>query len=103
MSSDHHAVKKVKDLNEELMTGMICHCKLYDPVKTANDIGATILNTAWPFLSKEVVERMHHGGLIVYGGLTNDPEKWILMQEWGVDMVDTDTPDVLKKVTKVGN
>lgn len=101
MSSDHHAVKKVKDLNGNLMTGMICHCKLYDPVGVAKEIKVDILNTAWPFLSKEIVERVHRGGIIVYGGLTNDPEKWLMMQEWGIDMVDTDKPDVLKRVTKM--
>lgn len=101
ISSDHHALKIMKDLNSSLLTGMICHCKLYDPVKTANEIGADLINTSWNYLSKDVVERVHQAGLLVHGGLTNDPDKWVLMQEWGVDTVDTDTPDLFKKVTKM--
>jgi glycerophosphoryl diester phosphodiesterase len=100
MSSDHHAVKKVKDLNKSLMTSMICPCKLYDTIRYAREIGADILNTSWHFLSPDIVEQLHQAGLLVCGSLINDPELWIMMQEWGVDMVDTDTPDILKRVTK---
>ncbi|WP_248930230.1 glycerophosphodiester phosphodiesterase [Paenibacillus hamazuiensis] len=101
MSSDHLAVKKTTDLNGELMASMIYHCKLLDPVKNAKEIGARILNASWHHLSKDVVDKAHQAGLLVCGGLNNDPDIWIMMQEWGVDMVDTDVPDVLKKVTRL--
>jgi glycerophosphoryl diester phosphodiesterase len=101
MSIDHHSVKKIKDLNGKLMTSMIYHCKLYDPVRNAKEIGADILNVSWPYLSPKIVEEAHQAGLLVCGSVTNDPDTWLMMQEWGVDMVDTDTPDVLRKVTKI--
>jgi glycerophosphoryl diester phosphodiesterase len=100
MSSDHYAIKRIKELDGGLMTSMICHCKLVDPVKYAREIGADIMNTSWHFLSKDIVEQAHQAGLMVHGGLSNDPDLWVMMQEWNIDMVDTDTPDVLKRVTK---
>lgn len=99
MSFDHAAVKKIKDSNPALMTSMIYHSKLFDPIQSAKEIGADIINTKWYFLDADIVRSAHDAGLLVCGSLCDSPEEWRFMQEWGVDMIDTNVPDLMQQHT----
>ncbi len=100
MSFNHKAVKKMKDLDSNVVTGIIVYGELYDPISVIKQVKADFFNAPWMFHSKEDIKALHQAGFLVCGGHNDNPEKWVEMQSWGINMAETNTPDVMKKLTR---
>ncbi|MCP1136201.1 glycerophosphodiester phosphodiesterase [Paenibacillus polysaccharolyticus] len=99
MSFNHKSVKKIKDMDERIFTGIILFGELYDPIAVAKQVRCDFFNTTWMFHSQDAIKELHQSGYLVCGGHNDIPEKWVEMQSWGIDMFETNTPDVMQKLT----
>ncbi|WP_445487654.1 glycerophosphodiester phosphodiesterase [Niallia sp. 03133] len=100
MSFNHKAVKKMKDLDANVFAGIILFAEAYNPIHLVKEVNADFFNTTWMFHSKAVIDELHNEGYLVCGGHCDDPEKWAELQSLGIDMAETNIPDVMKKVEK---
>jgi glycerophosphoryl diester phosphodiesterase len=56
---------------------------------------ATGINVPWPWLSGDLVERLHGAGLLVVGGTLDDPAEVPACLRLGLDAVDSNRPAVI--------
>lgn len=99
MSFNHRAVRKMKELDADVFTGIILFSELCDPVAVTKQSKADFFNTPWVFHSQDAINELHNAGFLVCGGMNDDPQKWEEMQSWGIDMAETNTPDVMVERT----
>ncbi|NGP45538.1 glycerophosphodiester phosphodiesterase [Bacillaceae bacterium SIJ1] len=100
MSFNHNSIKKIKELDNRIFAGIILFAELYDPIRVAQQMKVDFYNTPWLFHTIEQIRQLHEAGFVVCGGHNDQPEKWVEMQEWGIDMAETNMPDVMKAQTK---
>ncbi len=95
-SFDHRAVRKMRELEPSLTTGvLVYHTAPADPVRVAEDAGAALYCPDFHFLDEALVRRLHEGGKRVLAWTVNRPEQWQRLLAWGVDGITTDYPDRL--------
>lgn len=95
MSFDHHAVLRAKSIAPEIATGAIWSGRLIDPVAVARAAQADIANQSAALLTREAVAEAHAAGLAVQC-LANDPALAAQVAAMGVDILDTDYPDLIR-------
>ena len=66
-----------------------------DPLALARAAGATGVNLPWPWCSRDLVARLHEAGLLVAGGTVDDIEGLRACLALGLDVVDSNVPDVV--------
>jgi glycerophosphoryl diester phosphodiesterase len=90
------ALRKVRELNEKVETGLI-YVKHKNPVKTASDLKASYLLPLYRFAHTADVQKAHQNGLKVIVWTINKPEEVADYVKKGVDGITSDMPDVLAK------
>jgi glycerophosphoryl diester phosphodiesterase len=68
---------------------------LADPFALARAAGATGVNLPWRWCSRDLVARFHDAGLLVAGGTVDDIEGVKACLALGLDVVDSNVPDVV--------
>jgi glycerophosphoryl diester phosphodiesterase len=95
ISFNHHMLAMVRDFSRKIMTSAICPCRIADPVKYLQSFDAQTLNGPGYYLSNELVEYIHQAGLYVNAGMVDDPALWRKYQNWNVDLMCTNVPDIM--------
>ena len=90
------ALRKVRELNEKVETGLI-YVKHKNPVKTAADLKASYLLPLYRFTHTADVQKAHQNGLKVIVWTINKPEEVADYVKKGVDGITSDKPDILAK------
>jgi glycerophosphoryl diester phosphodiesterase len=90
------ALRRVKELNEKIETGLI-YVKHKNPVKTATDLKASYLLPLYRFTHTADVQKAHQNGLKMIVWTINKPEEVADYIKKGVDGITSDTPDILSK------
>jgi glycerophosphoryl diester phosphodiesterase len=96
VSFKEEALRKVKDLDSQVETGLI-YVKHKNPVKAALDLKASYLLPLYRFTHTANVQKAHENGLKVIVWTINKPEEAAEYQKKGVDGIASDKPDILKK------
>lgn len=95
MSFNHPLLYEVRKLSNDSVTQVICGARLVKPIRYLRDLNAQGINMPPHFLSESIVEGIHKAGFHVSGSLVDDPailEKYL---EWGVEMFDTNVPQLM--------
>jgi len=98
ISFDHIAVKRVKELDGQIATGILYGCHLADPIHAARAALADAVHPNHEYLTAEEVLRIQQAGLMVSPWVIDDPaimERFIAM---GVDAIGTNRPDRLHQL-----
>lgn len=88
------ALKKLRDLDSEVETGLI-YAKHKNPLKAALDLKAQWLLAFYRFTHTANVQKAHENGLKVVVWTVNTPEEAVEMAKKGVDGIASDKPDIL--------
>jgi glycerophosphoryl diester phosphodiesterase len=88
------ALKKVRDLDKEIETGLI-YAKHKNPLKSALELKANYLLALYRFTHTANVEKAHESGLKVVVWTINSPEEAAEYSKKGVDGIASDKPDIL--------
>ena len=95
-SFDHHALKRLHEIEPNLPLGMLFTANLLDPVALAREIGCEALHPAWEWVTEEMVAQAHAAGLKVNTWTVNHPFAIARVQVFGVDGIMSDYPDRLQ-------
>ncbi len=90
------ALKKVKELDPEIETGII-YAKHKNPLKAALDLKAQWLLAFYKFVHIANVQKAHENGLKMIVWTVNTSEEVAEMVKKGVDGVASDKPDILQQ------
>ncbi|MEM3382868.1 MAG: glycerophosphodiester phosphodiesterase family protein [Nitrososphaerales archaeon] len=94
-SFNHHILKRIKNLNPTIKTGVIFKCH---PIKSADlalNANAESLFPEYRYLSKEMVNEAHKNNLRIFPWTIDDPSIANELIEIGVDGIVTNKPDLL--------
>ena len=98
ISFDHQALRRLRALDEGLLTGALYSCRPADPVGLAAAAGAQVLEPHWSHVTPADVAAAHAAGLLVSTWTTSDPDTMRGLIEAGVDGIATNHPDVLTRL-----
>jgi glycerophosphoryl diester phosphodiesterase len=99
ISFDHGAVKRVKELEPRIATGVLYSCRPTDGgISLARAAQADAVLPHWAYVTKEDVATAHTAGLSVAPWASSDHEVLKRLVQCGVDAIGTNHPDVLKQV-----
>jgi glycerophosphoryl diester phosphodiesterase len=93
------ALRKVRDLDKEVETGLI-YVKHKNPVKNALELEASYLLPLYRFTHTANVKKAHDNGLKVIVWTINKPEEVAEYAKKGVDGIASDKPDILTQQTQ---
>ncbi len=91
------ALKKVRELNKSVETGLI-YAKHSNPVKAALELKANYLIALYRFTHTATVQKAHENGLKIIVWTINTPEEAQEYAKKGVDGIASDKPDILKGI-----
>jgi glycerophosphoryl diester phosphodiesterase len=91
------ALKKVRQLNKDIETGLI-YAKHNNPVKSALELKANYLVALYRFSHTANVLKAHKNGLKIIVWTINTPEEAQKYAKKGVDGIASDKPDILKGI-----
>lgn len=95
---DHATVKRLKELNPRIATGVLYAGRPVDPLSLARAARADALLPHWAYVTREDVDAAHAAGLAVAPWATSDPATLRQLVAAGVDGVGTNHPDVMRRV-----
>jgi glycerophosphoryl diester phosphodiesterase len=95
--SFHHAsLKRVKELEPRVMTGILFTGMLIDTVAAARAALADSVRPSWQYWTPELVAQVHAAGLVAHTWLVNDDELMDYLGPFGFDSLGTNYPDRLR-------
>jgi glycerophosphoryl diester phosphodiesterase len=97
-SFDHRIVRRLKDRQPALDTGVLSASYPVRPLAQLEDAGATTLWQQQKLLDVQLVEEAHRGGARVFAWTVDDPERMQQLLDLGVDALCSNTPDVARSV-----
>ena len=92
------ALKKVRELNKDIDTGLI-YARYNNPIKAALDLNANYLVPLYRFTHTANVQKAHENGLKVIVWTINTPEEVQEYAKKDVDGIASDKPDILSHVS----
>jgi len=92
ISFDHRAVRAIKDLEPELVCGVLVAGRPLLLAEMLSNSGAEVYSPHWSFVDEDTVEEVHACGAVI--GVWTVDEKWVLerCRNLGVDAVYTNKP-----------
>lgn len=94
ISFDHPTIKRVRDLNADVATGLIYVGRLLDPVALARQAGASALCPHWTSIQAMDVRLAHQAGVSIHAWATSDAGTIRRLASLDVDSVATNDPDI---------
>ncbi|MEM2955683.1 MAG: glycerophosphodiester phosphodiesterase family protein, partial [Nitrososphaerales archaeon] len=94
----HPILRKIKELNPTIKTGVIFKCHPVKPVDLALNANSDSLFPEHKYLSEEMVKEAHENDLKIYPWTIDDPNRANQLIEMGVDGIVTNKPDLLKRI-----
>lgn len=98
MSFDHHAVRAMRAVAQEVATAIIYSARLIDAPAAAHAAAADALCPAWNFVTGDLVAEAHAAGLGVFPWTVDDEATMRRCLEWGVDGVTSNDVRLLTRV-----
>jgi glycerophosphoryl diester phosphodiesterase len=98
ISFDHHAVKRIKQLDDRILTGVLYGARPVDAVAMAKQAQADGLLPQYAYVTREDVDAAHAAGLFVAPWTVNDAEDIKDLATKGVDAIATNYPDRVRGV-----
>ncbi len=98
ISFDHHSVRKIKELEPRLTTGILYVARPVDDVSLAAAANADVIMPNWAYVTQNVIDNAHRAKLVVLTWLLNDTADMELMIALGVDGIGTNYPDRLRQL-----
>jgi len=95
VSFHEEALKKVRELNSEVETGLI-YVRHKNPIQTALDLKAKYLLSLYSFTHSANVKKTHENGLKMIVWTINKKEEVEEYKKKGVDGIASDRPDILQ-------
>lgn len=92
-SFNHYSIKKVRDLDSNINTAILCDDILYQPTDYIKTVGANAVHTNVYTINKAIVEHLHKNGIRIRCYTVNDEFIVNMMTELGVDGIFTDKSD----------
>jgi glycerophosphoryl diester phosphodiesterase/acyl-CoA hydrolase len=93
ISFDHVALRDVRALAPEILTGALYHARLADPVGVAAACAADALAPHWSMVTPDMVATVHDAGLGVCVWTVDEPSEAEAMLRVGVDAITTNYPE----------
>lgn len=100
ISFDHGVVKRLKELDGRIATGVLYAGRPLNAVEVARAATADAVLPQWAFVTVEDVQAIHAAGLAVAPWATSDPDALRKLTLAGVDAVGTNHPDVMRRVVE---
>ena len=91
------ALKKVRELDKDIETGLI-YAKHKNPIKAALELKANYLFALYRFTHTANIQKAHENGLKVVVWTINNPQEVEEYAKKGVDGIASDKPDILASV-----
>jgi glycerophosphoryl diester phosphodiesterase len=98
ISFDHPVVRRLKEIDSRVATGVLYAGRPVDPVEMARSAHADALLPHWAYVTPDDVQRAHANGIGVAPWVSSDPRVLTQLIAAGVDGVGTNHPDVLRKI-----
>jgi glycerophosphoryl diester phosphodiesterase len=95
ISFDHPAVKRIKELDERILTGVLYAARPVDAVALARQANADGLLPQYAYVTAADVEHAHAAGLFVAPWTVNERHTAEALKSQGVDAIATNYPDKL--------
>jgi glycerophosphoryl diester phosphodiesterase len=102
ISFHHPTVRRCRDLDGEIATGILYGAPLADPVAAAREVGADTVRPAWRLVTPDLVRTLHAAGLAVSPWTVNEPEAMGQLVSLRVDSIATNYPDRLRALMASG-
>ncbi len=96
ISFHHAAVKRVKELEPRLMTGILYTGMLIDTVAAARAALTDSVRPAWQYWTPELVKQVHKAGLVAHSWIANDEALMEYLVSMGIDSIGTNYPDRMR-------
>ena len=100
ISFDHHAVKRVKDIDSRVLTGVLYGARPVDAVTLAKQANAEALLPHHAYVTHTDVARAHAAGLVVAPWTVDDAERAKELVDMGVDAIASNYPDRIREVKR---
>lgn len=97
-SFNHESIRKCKIINSEIKTGMLYHYKMAHPITMAKKINADAIHPNVELLSRELIKDCHKNNIKVNSYTVNSPILMSKLNEWSIDGMFTDYPELLLEV-----
>lgn len=96
-SFDHWALKKIKEINPKIYTGLLYGSRIYNLERYVEELGLSAVHPFWFYLTKEIVDSMHKIDIAVNTWIIDDMELYKKFAEMGIDSFGTNFPNRFKK------
>jgi len=96
ISFHHIAVKRVKELEPRIMTGILYTGMPVDPLAAARAAKSDSLRPSWQYWTPELVKQAHDAGLVAHSWIANDEELMSYLVSMGIDSIGTNYPDRMR-------
>jgi glycerophosphoryl diester phosphodiesterase len=93
ISFDHQAVRRARELEQDLAVGVLYAARLVDAPAAAHAAWADAVMPHYGFATPDVIEQAHAAGLAVSVWTVDDADTAKRMAERGVDAIATNYPD----------
>ena len=94
----HPALRRVRDLEPRIATGMVYMGFLTDTVTAAQAAGADSVRPSWEDWNEDLVAAVHGAGLVAGTWTVDDEDVMARMLDMGLDSITTNYPDRLRRV-----
>lgn len=91
----HEELRKIKELNPRVKTGILIGQGSIDPLKRLREIKADAASMRHTLVSKRLVEQLHQNNIELTVWVVNEPKDVRRMVGLGVDIIGTDKPDLV--------
>ena len=98
ISFHHTSVKRVKELEPSVATGVLFTGRLVNSVEVARAALADSVRPSWKYWSTELVDEVHSAGLTASTWTVNDEETLEYLVGLGIDSIGTNYPDRLRAI-----
>jgi glycerophosphoryl diester phosphodiesterase len=98
LSYHFSVVRRIRELDKNLLTGLIYKHPLDDAVSLAKDLGCSMLVPNFQLISHSFVLKCRQSGVLVFPWPVNTTNDMKRMIAWGVDGIITDKPQQLWKL-----
>jgi glycerophosphoryl diester phosphodiesterase len=103
ISFHHPVVRRVKEVDERVATGILYQARLADTVAVARAARADSVRPGWAYVTRALVDEAHAAGLVASTWNANDEARAAYLIALGVDSIGSDYPDRLRAyVDRVG-
>ena len=91
----HKELRKIKELNSRIKTGILIGRRFIDPLKRLREVKADAASMRHTLVSKRLVGKLHQNNVELTVWVVNELKDVRRMVDLGVDIIGTDKPDLV--------